>query len=70
MRRKAATATDRGEARRGRRSGEAEAEARRRAAEAPPKPVRIDFDKLMQRMVALPLPAARLSRRWRPAARA
>ncbi|MBZ5582083.1 MAG: PDZ domain-containing protein [Acidobacteriia bacterium] len=28
------------------------------AAEAPPKPVRIDFDKLMQRTVALPLPAS------------
>ncbi|HZL55583.1 MAG TPA: PDZ domain-containing protein [Bryobacteraceae bacterium] len=27
------------------------------AAEAPPKPVRIDFDKLSQRIVALPLPA-------------
>src|SRR5205085_4577527 len=27
------------------------------AAEAPPKPVRIDFDKLQQRIVALPFPA-------------
>ena len=27
------------------------------APETPPKPVRIDFDKLQQRIVALPLPA-------------
>ncbi len=31
-----------------------------RRAEAPPKPVRIDFDKLMQRTVALPIPARAL----------
>ena len=32
--------------------------ARRAAPETPPKPVRIDFDKLQQRIVALPFPRA------------
>ena len=42
----------------------------RRLPRCPPKPVRIDFDRLDQRIVAMPFPARNYTDRWPRAARA